>query len=95
MRKLSPDEKIVENHFMKQAKAKGFWCLKLAILGGSGWPDHTIMGRGGRIGFVEYKKPVGSYQPLQKYILGKLKEFGFPTAVCLTKDEADKFLEEF
>lgn len=85
----------LENYGSKQCKKLGLWPLKLAVLGGGGWPDHTILGKGGRVCFIEYKMPKGRFQPLQEYYLKMLTLFGFIAEVCRTKEEIDEVLRRF
>jgi hypothetical protein len=86
-------EHLVEKYAARVAKRHGCWPLKLAMLGGRGWPDHTIFTEG-RVVFIEYKVPGGKFQPLQKLIHRKLKGYGFLVAVCSTKEDVDRFFEE-
>ena len=90
-----PTEKSLEKHGAKQAKARGIFVVKLGVIRGGGWPDHTFF-KGGRVGFIEYKvSGTAKFQPLQKYYLSLLSRLGFKTAVCWTKEQVDLFLEEF
>ena len=92
---MSTKEKAIENHGAKVAKQLGFWCIKLALLGGRGWPDHTVLAPGGRICFIEYKVPGGAFQPLQKLVHRRLREAGFLVAVIDSKHEVDRFFKEW
>ncbi len=95
MPRRDPLERNIEAYGKRLFKSKGFLVFKLGILGGRGWPDHTIFAPGGRVGFVEYKRPDGKYEPLQQYWMGKLKAFGFVTKMCVVKKDVDNFLKEF
>lgn len=83
-------EKAIEAYGAKVAKAHGGWPIKLAMLGGRGWPDHTVIMHGGRIIFIEYKRPGGAFQPLQKLMHRKLGEFGFEVYVVDSKAQVDR-----
>lgn len=92
---MASSEKSLERYGAKQAKKRGMFVVKLAIIGGGGWPDHTFF-KGGRVGFIEYKKDEKSkFQPLQKYYLKLLTSLGFRTAVCWSREQVDQFMEEF
>ncbi|HIL36134.1 MAG TPA: VRR-NUC domain-containing protein, partial [Planctomycetes bacterium] len=69
-------EKSIEVYGKKQFEKLGGWVIKLGMLGGRGWPDHTIFLKG-RIVFIEYKRPGGAFQPGQKAIHRKLGQYGF------------------
>lgn len=88
-------EKNIEKRGSAVAKRFGAWPIKLAIIGGRGWPDHTIVAPGGRIAFIEYKRPGGEFQPLQKYVHKRLKFLGFRVEVITSNDQVDEFFEEF
>ena len=92
---MSTSEKTIENYGAKRAKELGFWAIKLGMLGGRGWPDHTILGHGGRIAFIEYKVPGGGFQPLQKLIHKRLRKLGFVVAIIDSKRGVDEFFKEW
>lgn len=52
-------ERKVEDHLVKQVKAKGGQCWKLMFLGRRGAPDRLVVLPGPRIYLVETKRPVG------------------------------------
>jgi hypothetical protein len=88
-------EKALEKYGASQAKQRGIFVIKLGVLGGGGWPDHSFF-KGGRVAFIEYKvSESAKFQPLQKYYLKLLSTLGFRVAVCWTKDQVDQFLEGF
>lgn len=90
-----PLEKRLEIYGAKQAKARGIFVIKLGVLGGPGWPDHTFI-KGGRVGFIEYKRDEKSkFQPLQKYYLKLLATLGCTVSVCWTREQVDLFLRKF
>jgi len=90
-----PTEKALEKHGAKVAKRLGIFVVKLGVLGGGGWPDHTFF-KAGRVAFIEYKiEESARFQPLQKYYLNLLDRLGFRVAVCWTKDQVKEFLEGF
>jgi len=92
---MSGNEKAIENHGRRVGKQRGCWVVKLALLGGRGWPDHTIMAPGGRIAFIEYKRPGGAFQPLQVVIHKRLRKLGFCVAVLDSKAGIDTFFNDW
>ena len=92
---MSISEKTIERHGAKVAKQHGLWALKLGMLGGRGWPDHTILGHGGRIAFIEYKVPGGAFQPLQKLMHRRLRKLGFTVVVIDSKQGVDEFFRDW
>ena len=92
---MSALEKALENWAKAEAKKLGIIVLKLALLGGGGFPDHTFI-KDGKVGFLEYKKDEKSrFQPLQKYWLKKLNGAGLMARVAWTKDQVREFLDDF
>lgn len=85
-------EKALENWARKRLKSEGYHVVKLANLAGPGFPDHTLFLGGGRVAFIEYKTPKGRFGPLQEWWLGKLEDFGCPTAVCRSKEDVEAFI---
>ena len=50
-------EKDIERHLRDGVKNMGGWCLKMVCPGFTGMPDRMILLRGGRLAFVELKRP--------------------------------------
>lgn len=50
-------EKQIEARIVKYVEAVGGYCLKLVLASLMGFPDRTILLPGGRILFVEVKRP--------------------------------------
>jgi len=82
-------EKSIEAYGKKVAESLGGWVIKLGMLGGRGWPDHTIFMQG-EIVFIEYKRPGGKFQPGQKAIHRKLGQYGFQVHIVTTKQQVDR-----
>ncbi len=83
-------EKDVRRAFVRELRTRGLVGVKLTTLGPrgtSGWPDYLVLGSGGRVAFVELKRP--GCEPTDRQIdkLDELRRRGFRTAVC---DDARK-----
>lgn len=54
-----------------------------------GWPDRLILGPGGTIFFIEFKRDVNEdLRKLQKHVRKFLQQLGFNVYVCRSKEEA-------
>ncbi len=71
-------EKDIEAQLRKAVEAAGGWCLKWICPGWAGVPDRIILLPGGRIVFVETKRPKGGrLGALQVWWAKELAELGF------------------
>lgn len=61
-------EKSVDRSFVRRLKALGLWSIKISAMGrygSSGWPDRLVILPGGRVCWVELKRPGGAATALQ------------------------------
>lgn len=70
-------EKDYERKQNKKVKSEGGLFLKFVSPGWSGAPDRIKLMPGGRITFVEMKRPGGELKPLQKKRKEQLEALGF------------------
>ena len=71
-------EKDIERALVARVKSCGGLCLKWVCPGWSGVPDRIVLLPGGRIMFVELKRPKGGkISPLQQWWARKLRSLGF------------------
>ena len=71
-------EKEIERRLTEMVKVHGGWCLKWVCPGWSGVPDRILLLPGGRIYFVETKRPKGGrLSALQLKWQGWLTALGF------------------
>ena len=90
LREKLADEQTVERHLLRRVKMLRGLCLKLPALVYPGIPDRMILLPGGRVIFMELKRPVGGrFEKLQPWWLRTLARLGFPVHVCRTKQEVD------
>lgn len=84
-------EKSVEQFFKNQVKQRcpDALCLKFVSPGFAGVPDRIVLLPGGRVVFVELKRPGKAPRKLQQYVHGLLKRLGFVVFPCVdTKEKA-------
>lgn len=71
-------ERDIERALVGMVKRHGGLCLKWVCPGFSGVPDRIVLLPGGRVVFVEVKRPRGGrLSELQMWWAGKLKKLGF------------------
>lgn len=71
-------EKDIERKLVRIVKKHGGLCLKWVCPGWAGVPDRIVLIPGGRVLFVELKRPEGGrVSKLQKWWSDKLQRLGF------------------
>ena len=87
-------EKSVERYLVRKVEAVGGRCLKWTSPGTTGLPDRIVLLPGGRIMFVELKRPKNSrVAALQDYWQRTLCDLGFPAYFVCTRSAIDALLE--
>lgn len=72
-------EKEIEAKLRDMVKAHGGWCLKWVCPGWAGVPDRIVLLPGGRVIFVETKRPKGGVvSRRQQWWQIELSRLGFP-----------------
>lgn len=82
-------ESEIERHVCAYARNKGWRNMKLNGPGERGKPDRLFYAPGGRVIFVEFKKPGGQVAQIQYYRLAELAKCDFDTYVVETKEEGE------
>lgn len=83
-------ERDIERALVGMVKRHGGLCLKWVCPGWSGVPDRIILLPGGRVLFVEVKRPKGGrLSELQKWWAKKLIDLGFPHWYVHNKKDLD------
>ena len=73
-------EKELERKLVRQVRARGGLCMKWVCPGNRGVPDRIVLMPGGRVYFIEMKRPGRSKtDPLQEYWARTLRQMGFET----------------
>jgi len=89
------EKEDIELPFCKYAKRNGCNALKLIYLRKKGFPDRTVICPGGKVFFIEFKRPGKPLEPLQKIAQSLLLSFGFEYYVCDQPGQAEKILDNF
>ena len=85
---MTPMERDIERGLVNMVKRHGGMCLKWVCPGWSGVPDRIVLLPGGRICFVELKRPKGGkVSKLQLWWRDKLRELGFAHAIVYTPED--------
>ncbi len=85
----------IEKAFCKYADKLGCKALKLIFLNKKGFPDRTVICKGGRVFFIEFKKKGKKPSPAQVIVRRMLESFGFEYYVCDAKGQAESHLDNF
>lgn len=84
---MNGPERKIENEIINRLRAAGLMVVWLTERGSRGWPDLTVM-FGGRVVFVEVKKPGGSVRAQQFDKQVKLRHNGMEMFICDDANEA-------
>lgn len=85
-------ERDVEQALLRAVRKAGGLCLKFVSPGWSGAPDRLCLFIGGRMAFVEVKRPGGKPRPLQTQRARQLEKLGFPVFVLDRKEQIPELL---
>ncbi len=83
-------EKEIERVLINAVRKAGGLCLKFVSPGWSGAPDRLCLWPGGRLVFVEVKRPGERLRPLQERRAEQLRRMGFDVRVVDSKETASK-----
>lgn len=90
---MAGPEKRVEAGFARWCREQGLFCLKLAAISMSGFPDRTVLLPGGTMVCIEFKSPTGKTSKVQDQRIAALRALGFPVLVTSDKQEAIDFVK--
>ena len=87
-------ETDVETYLRTRVKHFGGKCVKLPAVYEKGIPDRLVILPGGKVAFVELKRPRGGrLAPLQRYQILKLRELGCIAEVVNTHKAVDDLIK--
>ena len=81
-------ERDIERALITAVRKTGGLCLKFVSPGWDGAPDRICLWPGGKIKFVELKKPGAKPRPLQVKRMEQLRKLGFDVAVVDSLEKA-------
>lgn len=85
-------EKEVEKALVGAIRSMGGYCLKWVCPGWAGVPDRICLLPGGRVVFVELKRPTGGVlAERQKMWAKKLRRLGFRVELIKNREEVSQF----
>lgn len=70
-------ELAVEDHLIEESERLGGKCLKFLPYYALGFPDRMVLLPGGRVAFVELKRPTKEPTRAQWFWINKLRSLGF------------------
>ena len=87
-------ERDIEKRFKKAVAKAGGVSYKWSSPGRRGVPDQVVLFPGGKVGFVEIKRPGGQATRLQAYVGEALVELGFVWVVVSCDNEIDSAIKK-
>ena len=87
-------EKDIEARLKRGVERAGGLCLKWVSPGCTGVMDRIVLLPGGRVIFVELKKPTGRQAERQIYMAHQIASLGMDVRVLWTTKAVDNFLKE-
>ena len=84
-------ERDIERALVRYVKSLGGLCLKFVSPGWDGAPDRLCLLPGGKICFVELKRPGAKPRPLQLRRHEQLRRLGFDVRVIDSMEDARNF----
>lgn len=89
----SPLEKEIERDVCKFAKSKGWLYYKFSSINNRGVPDRIFIAPGGRIIFVEFKRPGNKPTSLQTFVHDTLKRQGCTVWIVDNVEDGKQLIE--
>lgn len=92
---MSPREASIEDHLKQRVDKADGLVLKLVPTGYVGIPDRLVILPGGRVAFVELKRPKGAViGTLQRWWGRRIGGLGVEHWFLFTREEVDAFMED-
>lgn len=83
-------ETDIENRLVRGVEKRGGICLKVGM---DGWPDRLCLMPGGKVVWVETKRPDGAASGPQRWRVSQLRRMGFRAEIPFTAEAVDAILE--
>lgn len=87
-------EETIEEYLTNMVRRLGGWCFKFAPISFVGVPDRIILMPGGRIGFLELKRPGEEPRPNQLGWINRLRLLGFVADWTASRAGVDDFVRK-
>lgn len=84
-------ESEIEKRFVRAVRELGGMAIKNAVSYRAGFPDRTVILRGGRTVYVEVKAPDGVLSHLQENMIFMLQNLGHNVEVIRSLDDIERF----
>ena len=94
MRAESMLERELEAKFCRRLRQAGAMPLKFVSPGKMGVPDRIVLAPGGRVFFVELKRPGGKARPIQRRVMEEMGSLGFMVHVIDSLQGVEAFARE-
>lgn len=91
---ISMFERDIEKTLYESVKKKNGLCLKFTSPSMTGVPDRLILLPGGKIGFVEVKRPGQKPRPIQEKRIRQFRYLGFKVYVLDKKKEINGIIKD-
>ena len=87
-------EKSIEQYLRRQVEARGGRCVKFDPTYNRGWPDRIVLLPGGKLVWVELKRPRGGViSGAQGVAHEELRRLGQQIVVLKDREEVDEFID--
>ncbi len=87
-------ERLIEQTLREGFESKGGMCFKFIPSYLTGFPDRIGLMPGGRIFFIELKRPSGILSARQRFVHRQLEALGFPVIILWSIEQVNNFIDD-